>query len=138
MNKLFVIFGVSGCGKTTIAKLLSEQTGLPYYDADDFHPESNIVKMANGRALNDEDRALWLETLSQNLSKWEKGSGGILACSALKEKYREKLEERVENINWVYLKGDYELIKQVSGVRKTKDRAKIRSLYGFTTVAIAV
>ena len=112
MNQVVVIFGVSGCGKTTIARLLSEKTGLPYFDADDFHPSANIEKMGRGLALDDSDREPWLERLSIKLGEASKEGGAILACSALKEKYRKKLAERANDIHWVYLRGNYELIKK--------------------------
>ena len=82
---MIVVMGVSGCGKTTIGKLLSERTGLAYYDADDFHPPSNIENMAQNIPLSDADRLPWLQTLAENIASWESGGGAILACSALKE-----------------------------------------------------
>ncbi len=109
-NRVFVILGVSGCGKTTVGKLLSEGMGLPFYDADDFHPKANIDKMSRGLPLDDRDREPWLEILSNRLLDWSENEGAILACSALREKYREKLAEKTGKINWVYLKGSYELI----------------------------
>ncbi len=104
------VIGVSGCGKTTIAKKLSNDLGLPFYDADDFHPQANIDKMSSGKPLNDEDRASWLEILSVNLQQWEGEGGAILACSALKEKYRNRLAQDLKNCFWVFLSGSYELI----------------------------
>ena len=112
IRQVIVIFGVSGCGKSTIARLLSDRTGLPYFDADDFHPKDNIEKMARGLPLNDKDREPWLEALSTLLEKAVRSGGGILACSALKEKYRKKLAGKTEGIQWVFLKGDFDLIKR--------------------------
>lgn len=112
------VIGVSGCGKSTIAKLLSEDLGLPYYDADDFHPQENIKKMKGGRPLNDEDRTTWLAILSRNLQKWEAEGGAVLACSALKEKYREILTEGLKENHWVFLSGPYELIYERMQKRK--------------------
>jgi 6-phosphogluconate dehydrogenase len=112
MNRVVVVFGVSGCGKTTVGKRLSDKTGIPFFDADDFHPRANIEKMAKGRALNDQDREPWLEALSVMLGQASRSRGAILACSALKEKYREKLAERTDEIHWVYLKGDFEMIEK--------------------------
>jgi len=103
--------GVSGCSKTTIGQLLSKQLELPYYDADDFHPKSNIDKMTNGIPLTDKDRIPWLNTLAFKISKWESKGGAILACSALKEKYRIILSSNFKNITWIYLFGTYNLIK---------------------------
>jgi len=115
---VIVVYGVSGCGKTTIAKLLSEKLSVPYYDADDFHPEANVEKMRNGIALNDHDRKPWLETLAAKIKEWDAKGGAVLACSALKEKYREMLEAKVEHIHWVLLYGSFELIKSRLEARK--------------------
>lgn len=112
------VIGVSGCGKSTIAKKLSEEMGLPFYDADDFHPQANIDKMSSGRPLNDQDRASWLESLSKNLQKWEQQGGAILACSALKEKYRKRLAKGLNNCHWVFLSGSYDLIFERMSARK--------------------
>ena len=75
------VIGVSGCGKTTIARNLSKAIGIPYYDADDFHPKENVEKMKSGKPLDDSDRVSWLSSLSAHLQKWEKEGGAILACS---------------------------------------------------------
>lgn len=112
IGKIIVVIGVSGVGKTTIAKMLGTSLELPYLDADDFHPESNIQKMGSGQALNDDDRQPWLENINAALKKEALSSGAVLACSALKEKYRITLQADLqESINWVVLKGDYDLIK---------------------------
>jgi carbohydrate kinase (thermoresistant glucokinase family) len=112
------VIGVSGCGKTTIARKLSEAIGLPYYDADDFHPQENIDKMSSGQPLTDKDRASWLDTLSKNLQQWEKEGGAILACSALKEKYRQTLAQGLDQCYWIFLSGSYELILERMNKRK--------------------
>jgi gluconokinase len=89
---IVVLMGVSGSGKTTIGTLLAERTGIVFADSDDYHPESNKQKMAAGHPLNDEDRQPWLETLNGVLRGWfTAGKGGVLACSALKDKYRATL-----------------------------------------------
>lgn len=103
--------GVSGCGKTTIAKLLSQQLGIPYFDADDFHSAKNVEKMKNNEPLNDIDRKPWLETLALKTVAWEANGGAILACSALKETYRTILTSKVKTIYWVYLNETYDFIK---------------------------
>jgi 6-phosphogluconate dehydrogenase len=105
-----IVMGVSGCGKTTIGKMLAESLAIPYYDADNFHPEANLQKMRAEIPLDDLDREPWLNELARQLADWDKGSGAVLSCSALKEKYREKFNERVKNIYWVFLQGSYELI----------------------------
>ena len=105
--------GVSGSGKTTVGKALASALGIPFYDADDFHPQDNIVKMEQGIPLQDLDRKFWLETLSENLTQWEAATGAVLACSALKEMYRTALNSGVNNdMTWVYLYGRSELIKE--------------------------
>ena len=105
--------GVSGSGKSTVGKALASALGIPFYDADDFHPQDNIVKMEQGIPLQDLDRKFWLETLSENLTQWEAATGAVLACSALKEMYRTVLHSGVNNdMTWVYLYGRSELIKE--------------------------
>lgn len=91
---VYIVYGVSGVGKTTIGKALAEHLQLPFYDADDFHPEANVQKMASGQPLNDADRAPWLEELAQQIVGWEQQGGAVLACSALKEKYRQTLSRQ--------------------------------------------
>ena len=114
MNKpsIIVVMGVSGSGKSTVGKLLSRETGLNFYDADDYHPQENIDKMAAGSPLNDHDRQAWLERLNLLMSE-SMQDGGILACSALKEKYRIIMKKDVDkDINWIYLDGSFEEIQQ--------------------------
>ena len=92
---------------------MASALGIPFYDADDFHPQDNIVKMEQGIPLQDLDRKFWLETLSENLTQWEAATGAVLACSALKEMYRTALNSGVNNdMTWVYLYGRSELIKE--------------------------
>ena len=108
---MIVIFGVSGCGKTTIGKALANQLQLPFYDADHFHPEANIKKMSNGLPLNDDDRLPWLTILSEKIEDWSKNGNAVLACSALKERYRLQLASKGTQITWVYLNGTFKCIE---------------------------
>ena len=107
-----IVMGVSGCGKTSVGTGLSKATGLPFFDGDNFHSKKNIEKMAEGIPLDDEDRKEWLESLHIFLkTHLEKGESLILACSALKESYREILkQDHQDNIVLVYLRGNYDLI----------------------------
>jgi gluconokinase len=103
--------GVSGCGKTTIGKALAAKLGWDFYDADDFHTPENINKMANGIPLTDDDRAPWLASLHTLIASCRKENRpGVLACSALKEHYRQLLLADNQGVQLVFLKGDYDLI----------------------------
>ena len=106
-KKIFVIMGVSGCGKSTIGKMLANTLSLPFFDGDDYHPERNIQKMAKGEPLNDEDRYSWLKALN-TLGKKQLDKGAVIACSALKEKYRVIIEKDLDPAPiWIYLEGSY-------------------------------
>ena len=112
---ILVLMGVSGSGKTTIGTLMAERTGAVFADADDYHPAANKAKMAAGHPLNDEDREPWLETLNKLMRGWfEAGKNGILACSALKEKYRATLASGMPEgtVHFVLLDGSKELIAE--------------------------
>tara|TARA_R110002020_G_scaffold53751_9_gene150060 strand:+ start:2012 stop:2497 length:486 start_codon:yes stop_codon:yes gene_type:complete len=117
MNKLIIVAGVSGSGKTTIGMQLSKKLDIPFEDADDYHPQANVEKMQNGSPLNDNDRKPWLQNLEKKLQEWNKDKGVVLACSALKESYREILEQH-EDIIWVFLDGSFELLKSRLDNRK--------------------
>ena len=102
--------GVVGAGKTTVGSLLAEKLGWRFADADDFHPPANIEKIGQGIPLDDSDRVPWLAALRSAISKWnEEGANVVLACSALKGKYRELL--RIGRVQFVYLEGSPELIR---------------------------
>ncbi len=110
-TRFFIVMGVSGCGKTSVGKSLAEHLGWNFYDGDDFHPPANIAKMANGIPLDDADRAPWLAALHDLISSSLKADRpGVLACSALKERYRRQLLDGNEGVQIVYLKGSFELI----------------------------
>jgi gluconokinase len=107
---IVIIMGVVGAGKTTIGTLLANQLGWQFADADDFHPATNIEKIRQGIALTDADRAPWLKSLSHTIESWiAANENAVLACSALKRSYREKLSVAPE-VRFVYLKGSPELI----------------------------
>lgn len=119
MNKVIFIIGVSGSGKSTIGKLLADDLKIPFFDGDDFHPESNIKKMSDGQPLNDSDRQGWLETLN-NLAKQQLAkSDCVIVCSALKQKYRDILSIDIESqTKWIHLSGSFEKILERLKSRK--------------------
>ena len=107
----FIVMGVAGSGKTTVGKALAARLDWDFFDADDFHPSENIVKMAAGIPLNDSDRTPWLATLSDLLiSTLKAGRHPVLACSALKESYRGQLLKEKDGVEVIYLKGSYDLL----------------------------
>ncbi len=109
---VLILMGPMGCGKTLIGKMLADRLGWPFYDGDDFHPAKNVEKMRAGIPLNDVDRKLWLETLHARIQHWlEDGQNTLLACSALKQVYRETLGVNQSTVRTVYLKGSYELLR---------------------------
>lgn len=111
MKKVVFIIGVSGCGKSTIGKLLSQELNTPFFDGDDFHPKANIKKMSSGQPLNDDDRHGWLETLNDLAKKQLTKNSCVIVCSALRQKYRVTLSEGIEGeTKWVYLSGSFEQI----------------------------
>ncbi len=110
---VIILMGVSGSGKTTIGQLLAQSLGWTFYDGDDFHPQANIEKMRQGTPLTDDDRASWLAALQQLIDHLlQNDRSAVLACSALKQVYRRRLQRHPENVRFVYLKGDYDLIRQ--------------------------
>jgi gluconokinase len=115
---IVILFGVSGAGKTTIGKMLADQLGWTFYEADDFHPLANVEKMHSGRPLTDEERWPWLERLRDQIARSISAKEeAVLACSALKRAYRERLRVS-EDVKFVFLRGDYALIeKQLHGRR---------------------
>ena len=113
------IMGVSGSGKTTIGQKLAATTGIPFFDADDWHPPANKEKMRSGQPLSDEDRKEWLIRLNELARKQSLVKGAIIACSALKEKYRVVLAHGIKGkVFWVLLQGSFELIHERMSVRK--------------------
>ena len=112
MKPGILVMGICGTGKSTIGKLLSEQLGVPFIEADDFHPISNVEKMQSGSPLNDADRQPWLEAIAKELKQKEE-TGFVLACSALKEKYRTVLfSSLLKKAIIIQLDGDKTLIQK--------------------------
>lgn len=102
-----VVMGVSGCGKSTVGALLGERLGVPFSDGDDFHPSANKAKMASGTPLDDDDRAPWLAEIGAALATPAGGAGSrIIACSALKRRYRDVLRRFAPDVVFIHLSGE--------------------------------
>ena len=117
--KKIVIAGVSGSGKTTIGLELAHLLDAEFVDADDFHTPAAVAKMASGQALNDEDRAGWLTTLGTSLAERDRPT--VLACSALKKVYRDRLRELCNGLSFVLLKADTDDIREGIDERARND-----------------
>lgn len=107
MTMRIVVMGVSGCGKSTVGKMLAGELDAKFVDGDDLHPEENKAKMAAGIALNDDDRFGWLEKVAETLMA---PGSNIVACSALKKKYRDQIRATAPETVFVHLNGDKETL----------------------------
>jgi gluconokinase len=113
-----VVMGVTGVGKTTVGRLIAQRLGARFVDADDFHPPENVAKMRAGSPLDDDDRRPWLAALNAYLREAaRRGDSVVLACSALKSAYRERLREGIPALRFVHLVGARELIAERLGAR---------------------
>lgn len=109
-KRIVIVMGVSGCGKSTIAKAIAKQLNAHFKDGDELHPKTNIEKMEAGTPLNDEDREPWLHDIANYARKHTANSGlCVIACSALKRRYRSILNQ-AEDVVYVFLNGSFELI----------------------------
>jgi len=108
---IVVVMGVSGAGKTTIGSALAARLGCEFLDGDDWHPPENVAKMAAGTSLTDADRWPWLDRLNALLREREaRGESAVLACSALKQAYRNRLAAGLDRCEFVFLNGSFDLI----------------------------
>lgn len=115
---IVIVMGVVGAGKTTVGQLFAQQMGWEFADADDFHPSSNVEKIRHGIPLTDTDREPWLDLLHAKIVAWtSKGQSVVLACSALKKKYRAKLDA-APDVRFVHLKGGRDLIASRLSLRR--------------------
>ncbi|MFI8086795.1 gluconokinase [Streptomyces sp. NPDC086080] len=108
--QVVVVMGVAGTGKTTIGPLLAARYGVPYAEADDFHPPANITKMSAGTPLTDDDRWPWLDAIG-DWAHGRSGLGGVVSCSALKRSYRDRLRAAAPGVVFVHLTGDRALVE---------------------------
>jgi carbohydrate kinase (thermoresistant glucokinase family) len=110
---VLILMGPTGCGKTTVGRLLARRLGWPFLDGDDFHPAANVAKMHNGTPLNDGDRHPWLLALQKEIERRNRaGKSAILACSALKQAYRELLGVDQKTVKTVYLRGTFDVLQE--------------------------
>ena len=118
-NRIYVVMGVSGSGKSAVAAAAARQLSAGFLDGDFLHPRSNILKMAAGEALNDDDRAPWLAALNDAIFAMQRTNPvSLLVCSALKKSYRDRLREGNRNLHFLYLKGDKTVIEERLKQRK--------------------
>ena len=111
---IVVVMGVSGSGKSAVGQALAAALGWPFVEGDDYHPPGNVAKMAAGTPLNDDDRWPWYDRLAAEMAAiLARGGNAVLACSALKQSYRDRLArvaKKEGDVRFVYLKGDYDTI----------------------------
>lgn len=110
-----VLMGVAGSGKTTVGKLVAERLGWRFLDADDFHSRDNVEKMRSGQPLTDDDRWPWLDRLNGLLRE---DGPAVLACSALRQRYRDRIGAGLDDVRWVHLAGSFDLIGSRLAARK--------------------
>ena len=119
--RALIVMGVSGCGKSTIGLQLAAALGWRFADGDDFHPAANVAKMKSGIPLNDDDRWPWLDSLNRLLCAANTDNKPlVLSCSALKQRYRDRLGRHVDGLRWVHLDGSFELISARMALRQHK------------------
>lgn len=115
---IFVVMGVSGCGKSTVGQKLAAALGVAFVEGDDFHPAANVAKMAAGIALNDADREGWLQTLAARIADAAAcGQGLVLSCSALKRAYRDRLRLGSPQLRFIYLHGERDVLAKRMAAR---------------------
>ena len=114
-----VVMGVCGSGKTSVAKAIAHKYNATFIDGDDLHPRANIVKMASGNPLNDEDRAPWLERIGDVFFSLQRRSlSGVVVCSALKKSYRDIIRKDNDGLIFIHLRGSMETILERMAARQ--------------------
>ncbi|WP_026439780.1 gluconokinase [Acidocella facilis] len=114
-----IVMGVSGCGKSTVAAMLSGRLGWDFTEGDALHPPANVEKMRRGIPLSDDDREPWLRDIAATIEGWRQaGQSGIIACSALRRRYREIIAAGHDDVLFVYLRGSFTLIESRLAARQ--------------------
>ena len=111
-GQAWLVIGVSGVGKTVMAERLAERLGAAFLDADDYHPPANVRAMSEGRPLDDAMRAPWLDACAEALEAHRRRGGVVMACSALKRRYRDRLRARVGRVRIVYLAASFDVVEE--------------------------
>lgn len=118
-HHVYVLMGVSGSGKSAVASEVAHQLQAAFLDGDFLHPRSNIMKMASGEPLNDDDRKPWLQALNDAAFAMQRTNKvSLIVCSALKKVYRDQLRDGNPNLSFIYLKGDFDVIESRLKARK--------------------
>ena len=108
---IVVVMGVSGCGKSSVGQAIAQRTGWTFIEGDDLHPAANRAKMASGTPLNDDDRWPWLDAIAEAARAIEaQGNSAVIACSALKRIYRDRLSQAGDTVKFIHLNGDRDTI----------------------------
>ena len=120
MNRnLYVVMGITGCGKSTVGEMLARKLGVEFVEGDDYHSRENVNRMAAGTPLTDEDRADWLRALANRIRvAKDSGSGIVLSCSALKKSYRDGLRAAAPEVRFIFLTGSRSLIEERIAARQ--------------------
>lgn len=117
-QRVIVVMGVTGTGKTTVGRLLAEALGVPYAEGDAFHPAANVAKMSEGTPLDDTDRWPWLDAISEWIRNRAGRQGAVIAASSLKRAYRDRLRTTAPDAAFVHLTGERPLIEKRMAARK--------------------
>mgnify|MGYP002780679558 CR=1 FL=1 len=117
MTNLVLVMGVSGAGKSTVGALIASRLGLPFRDADEFHPPANVAKMSAGVALTDDDQMPWLDAIGAHLAA-HRGRGCVVTCSALKRAYRDRVRAAAPETRFVFLHGDQATVAARQAARR--------------------